>query len=296
MDDAPAVIRARNRRQAMDWSLVLASQEIPTTIERAEDHGWVLLVLPSDFERAVAHIRQFEKENRGATWRRQLELPAEAFHSGGLFPAVLLVALYVLTASQVPALQILGEMNSAAVRAGEWWRLFSAMLLHADLAHLIANATMGFLLFGLAMAHYGPGGGLLASWLAGAAGNLLGLALYPEPHRSVGASGAVMGALGLIAIHSVSHWRNHSVGGDYAVRTALGGVLLFVLLGMDPGTDVLAHLGGFLGGLLIGGALVLLPKGVLNHPAFDRTCAGALTLALLLTTALALTSNSPFTR
>ncbi len=37
--------------------------------------------------------------------------------------------------------------------------------------------------------------------------------------------------------------------------------MLFVLMGLTPGTDVLAHLGGFVSGLLIGILLGCLPSG-----------------------------------
>jgi len=38
-----------------------------------------------------------------------------------------------------------------------------------------------------------------------------------------------------------------------------GGVMLFVLLALSPGTDIMAHLGGFAGGLLLGALLSLVP-------------------------------------
>jgi membrane associated rhomboid family serine protease len=36
--------------------------------------------------------------------------------------------------------------------------------------------------------------------------------------------------------------------------------MLFVLLGLNPGTDVVAHFGGFVSGLLLGSLLALAPK------------------------------------
>ena len=48
-----------------------------------------------------------------------------------------------------------GLMDSAAVSKGAWWRLFTAILLHNDLGHLMANMTIGFVVLGLAMARYG---------------------------------------------------------------------------------------------------------------------------------------------
>lgn len=42
----------------MDWSLVLASQDIAATIIQADPEGWGLQVPPEDYQRAVAAIRQ----------------------------------------------------------------------------------------------------------------------------------------------------------------------------------------------------------------------------------------------
>ena len=63
-DFSNSVIPARNRRQAMDWSLVLLSQGIECVIERSAD-GWTLLVEPQDRSRALATLRQYQIENRG---------------------------------------------------------------------------------------------------------------------------------------------------------------------------------------------------------------------------------------
>src|SRR5439155_16880290 len=48
-DSAQGVILARNRRQAMDWSLVLISQGIESVVEPSED-AWMLQVQPPDHD------------------------------------------------------------------------------------------------------------------------------------------------------------------------------------------------------------------------------------------------------
>jgi len=59
-------ISARSRAQAMDWSLVLISQGIDSTIDQAENGaGWGLLVAAENYQNAVAAIRQYAIENRG---------------------------------------------------------------------------------------------------------------------------------------------------------------------------------------------------------------------------------------
>ena len=69
-----------------------------------------------------------------------------------------------------------------------------------------------------------------------------------------------MGCLGLLAVQSFSLWRQTPHAGKYILSGIFGGVMLFVLLGLTPGTDVLAHAGGFATGLLLGGLLTLIPE------------------------------------
>ncbi len=264
------VISAHSERQAMDWSLVLASQDIPTAIERSAENRWALIVNPADRDRALEAIHQFRLENRGWVWRQQLPWSGLTFHWGGLFWCLLLVAIYRISVIDFPGIQSAWVFSSEEVRAGEWWRLFTAVLLHGDLAHLFFNVTTGFVLFGLAMARFGPGCALLASYLAGVAGYLAGLEIYRGPYHGLGASGMVMGALGLITMQTLPRWRRGRAGFRYFARGALAGILLFVLLGTSPKSDVVAHVGGFVAGGVIGGLLLLLPDRVLQSNALAR--------------------------
>ena len=143
---------------------------------------------------------------------------------------------------------------------GQWWRLFTAMWLHADLAHLATNAALGLVLLGLAMGRYGTGAGLLAAYLAGAGGNLVAGLLSLQTHRSLGSSGMVMGSLGLLAVQSVPLWRKTPHAAKFILSGLFGGSMLFALLALTPGSDVVAHLGGFVCGLLLGILLSLVPE------------------------------------
>ncbi len=259
METEAAIIPARSQQQAMDWSLVLLSQGIETTIEpAAEDHGWRLLVERPDYPRALQAIRQYRAENRRRPWVQELPWSGLIFDWRSVLWFLLLIGFYALSAFHT-AYERAGIMDSHAVRAGEWWRLFTAVMLHANVAHLAANVTTGIILLGLAMGGLGPGLALLAAYLAGAAGNLAGLFLYPEPHRGLGASGMVMGALGLLTAQSLTLWRAGATARQLVVRGLLGGFLLLVLLGLNPDADVIAHVAGFIAGLFLGGVIALLP-------------------------------------
>ena len=79
----------------------------------------------------------------------------------------------------------------------------------------------------------------------------------------------VMGALGLLAAQSLPLWRQHPRAGRLALTSALAGLMLFVLLGLDPSTDVVAHAGGFVAGGLLGGLLALVPPARLQRAATE---------------------------
>lgn len=270
----------------MDWSLVLVSQGIETIIERDSGTGhWGLVVSQPDYPRAVGALRQYCHENRHRVWRREVPGTGLIFDARALVWIVVLVFVYALDDASGGRLREHGLMDSAAIYDGAWWRLFTATQLHGDLVHLATNATTGFLLLGLVMGAFGTGWGLLAAFLAGVGGNLAGLVLLPETHRSLGASGMVMGALGILTGESVAVLREGVAPRRVIGRALAGGFLLLVLWGFspDPRTDVVAHVGGFLGGIAIGGVMSWLPAGWLRSVRLNLL-AGAAVAALVTVT------------
>lgn len=282
-------IAARSRRQAMEWSLVLASQDIrPVIAPPDEGHPWGLLVDPSDYDRAMAAIHQYRLENRGWSWRRELPGGVVEIHSGAVFWCILLAFWHWATTFVAPGLNAEGRMDSAAVRNGEWYRIFTAILLHADLAHLMANLTFGVLVLGFSMARFGPGPTLLVAFLAGGIGNITGLAFYSHPYTGLGSSGMMMGALGILCTHSIGLWRKNPKAARYILSGVFAGFLIFVLFGLDPSSDVLAHFGGFAAGVAGGAVLSGLPAPVVQSKALNAVCLVALFGLLLQTWGLAL--------
>jgi membrane associated rhomboid family serine protease len=264
----------------MDWGLVLTSQNIEAVIDRS-DQGWSLLVEGGDYEPALAVLRQYQVENQGWRWKQQLPGSGLIFHSGALVWVGAMAAFYYWTMVAFPGLQSAGMMVPARVEAGQWWRLFTAITLHENLPHLAANLLTGGLLMGLVMARYGCGVAMLAAFLAGGAGNCADLAVYPGTGQSLGASGMVMGALGLLSVHSFSFWRKFPAARHLMARGAAAGFLILVLMGFAPGVDMVAHVGGFLAGALFGLALNAIRPATLQSGAAN--VASSLALAALVT-------------
>ena len=270
MENQSARIPVRSRRQAMDWSLVLVSQGIETTIDPpANELGWGLLIRNEDHARASETLEKYRAENRGWNWAQQRVAAGLVFDWTSVMWVVLLAFCYWMQTRQ-PAFEDAGILDSAAVKSGEWWRIFTAVMLHADLKHLTMNCSTGLLLLGLTMGFYGTGTGLLAAFLAGAGGNLAGLWIY-EKHLGLGASGMVLGALGLLAAQWFVVARKNPRAGKFILAGISGGLLLFVLFGVSTSsqTDMIAHAGGFGTGLLLSGILAFVPEKLRRNSALN---------------------------
>jgi membrane associated rhomboid family serine protease len=241
----------------MDWSLVLASQGIEHAIDGPDGMGWGLLVAPPDHAAARTAIQLYRRDNRRWRWRNPISTNGPIFDGVGLAWVVLTVVFYGLSVTRA-GFRDAGILNGSAVAVGEWWRLFTATLLHADAMHLATNALFGFILLGFAAGCYGTGLGLLAAFLAGVVGNWMSWALHGNSMLGLGASGVVMGALGLVAVHSIAHLNKTPGAARLFLGGLAGGVMLFTLLGLSPGTDTIAHMGGFVAGMAIGACLALL--------------------------------------
>lgn len=264
----------------MDWSLVLVSQDIETAVDWSEESGWGLIVSQCDYEKARHAIRQYRAENRHWPWRQKVFREHVLFDWGSLAWVGLISAFYWLSVNSAN-LRAAGLMDSVAVSRGQWWRLFTAIFLHANLGHLASNAGIGFILLGLGMGRYGTGIGLLAALMTGVGGNVTTW-LIDKNHLSLGASGMVMGALGLLAAQPITGWRKNPVTLKVLISGVAAGIMLFVFMGLSPQSDVMAHFGGFASGLLVGIVLAQFPRLAQNTAA--NILSGAIFCVLVILT------------
>ena len=122
--------------------------------------------------------------------------------------------------------------------AGEWWRAVTALGLHADLGHIGSNLVAGSL-FGFFLAEI-LGGGL--AWLmilaAGAAGNAINALIQPATHTSIGASTAVFGAVGLIAVLALRYRPRRWRRGLRRWAPLAAGIMLLAFLGTEGSASI----------------------------------------------------------
>lgn len=140
---------------------------------------------------------------------------------------------------------------------GEWWRPFTALFLHADLAHLFGNLAGGIVFAGLVARSIGPALGWLLILGCGTIGNaLVSRMTYPNSFISLGASTAVFAALGILCgtgVAEVFYERVRMPWMRILAPLFAGLVILGWLGGNNSGnTDVLGHVFGFGSGVVAG--------------------------------------------
>jgi membrane associated rhomboid family serine protease len=163
-----------------------------------------------------------------------------------------------------------GTASSRVIMAGQWWRAFTALTLHADLGHLGSNLASGLVCAAFLLPIFGAGWTWLFIVLAGAAGNWLNAWGYRAvEHLSIGASTSVFAALGLLvaaqcALRALA-LRTIRVR-EFLLPIGAGlGLLAYLGVG-DQQTDYMAHFFGFLAGVPFGVAGVWLRLGSRTPP------------------------------
>ena len=135
---------------------------------------------------------------------------------------------------------------------GEWYRLFTAMFVHFGVAHFFAN-LMGLVVFGTRVERYFGRVALCVIYiLSGLLGSVF--SLYFTRGYAAGASGAIYGLIGAIFAYTRMTGRAIELMNWYIMFMFIGvGIAMGV---MTPNIDNFGHLGGLVGGLAIGAAMV----------------------------------------
>ena len=254
MDDDPpwiAVFSSGASGACDECALLLESVGIAALATRGPG-GCELRVAEADVPRALLELARYLLENRAAPRAAPPTLHGGAVASAAAYVALLLL---VAAASGHAALGFdwygRGALDGVQLRAGEAWRALTALMLHADLAHLAANAGFGALFGGLAARLYGAGVGWLLVLVAATLANFLNGVWMPAGRASIGASSAVFAALGAVAVF---RWPAAARRTRLAWRGAslAAALVLLALLGTgDAHTDIAAHALGFAAGLVL---------------------------------------------
>ena len=160
---------------------------------------------------------------------------------------------FYLAALVIPNLQenlflvdraILYDGQIHGVATGEYWRILTVALTHGGIAHLFLNMYALLLLGNTLETALGRNKFLIIFVVSQIGASLASLYSNPENQPSVGASGAIFGLFGAMAVLTKKYgFSDKSIYAIIGINFAIGFIL--------PGIDWQAHLGGLISGVLV---------------------------------------------
>lgn len=145
----------------------------------------------------------------------------------------------------------LGAKVNPLIGLGEYWRLLTAMFLHADIMHLVFN-MLALYIFGRDIERFfGKKKFLLIYFVSGLVGSAASFVLVEG--MSVGASGAIFGLMGanlyLYKLNPMVYKRIY--GRDMIILIVVNLVIGLI----RPNIDMAGHIGGLIGGFVVASAV-----------------------------------------
>jgi rhomboid protease GluP len=162
-----------------------------------------------------------------------------------------------------------GMKVNELIANGQFWRLFTPMLLHGSIMHIGFN-MYALYLFGRRLERYfGHWRFFVLYIISGFAGNVISMMFTESP--SLGASTAIFGLLGA---QGVFIYQNRALFGNQT-RQALQSIILVafinLMIGLSPGIDNWGHIGGLVAGVIFTwlGGPVLAPSGAYPYARLE---------------------------
>ena len=232
-------------------SLVLSAVGIDHLLD---ERSHQLLVADQDVDAAEFHLHAYRTENRNWPPPPPTRQKLHPHTPPTLLMMSMLALFFVHTGPWSAASRWFarGAIDSVAILDhGEWWRLVTALTLHADLVHLTGNCLIGSLMIHLLGKVLGYGLSWLLLILTGLTGNLLNVMLHQQPHISVGLSTSVFAAIGIFTGLQLARCKTHP-GKEILLPLGAGLGLLAFLGSEGVRTDLGAHFFGFISGSCCG--------------------------------------------
>lgn len=139
------------------------------------------------------------------------------------------------------------------VAEGQWYRLLTSMFLHGSIIHILSNGLSLWWIGGPLEAALGRARYLALYFVSGLAGSALTYLLADPRQGSLGASGAIFGIFGAMAV--LMRRQRY----DMRPMIAILVINLIITFGWS-GIAWQAHVGGLVAGAVIGAAMVYAPR------------------------------------
>ncbi|KAL2650765.1 hypothetical protein R1flu_018893 [Riccia fluitans] len=159
------------------------------------------------------------------------------------------ILVFVAQGATQGKLMLLGAKVNSLIDKGQFWRLLTPAVLHANVFHLFVNSYSLNSVGPPVEAFAGPKRFLAVYMISALSSTTLSYCLCKSP--SVGASGAIFGLVGCLAVFLLRH-RNMMPGGQQSLKQVGRIIILNMVLGLGSGgIDNWSHFGGLLGGAAV---------------------------------------------
>lgn len=159
----------------------------------------------------------------------------------------------------------LGAVIPEAVFAGEWWRIISANFMHINLTHLLMNMVGLYWLGRFVESSLGTSRFLIVYAISGIGCMLtvasLAVLTDAPPIVFIGASGAIMGLLGVMGAVLLRGWRREKARIAGRELRWIGVLVIFQIIFdlLNPEVSLIGHLSGLIFGFTTGCFLAVTP-------------------------------------
>lgn len=143
-----------------------------------------------------------------------------------------------------------GGMARPEVQAGQYWRLFSSLFVHAGIMHLASNVFMLFLIRNHLAKILSPITVVACYLFGGLCASLASVSFYVNT-VSVGASGAVLALCGMLIIFAARKMYEEEENSE-VLKMALIVSVFSIVMGLGADSDNAAHIAGVASGLILG--------------------------------------------
>ena len=199
-------------------------------------------------------------------WATQQQIYKRAYITIALL--AINIIIFLLSNTAMKGLYEKGAMITEIVlRDGQYYRLFSAMFLHADPQHLFNNMIMLALGGAIVENYTGHAFYFFLYMLSGLFGNMISMAheiFYDLSWVSLGASGAIMGLVGFVIVWILVNRRSFVRSKSLIIRLLLLGIFVINACFFQENANTAAHLGGLLTGAVLGVINIVLLKNNKN--------------------------------
>lgn len=235
-----------------DESIELLYPNLAAAVKKPEDPKQELIKL-------TRHIEEVQMKQRRQILKKEIKLPKVTAILCGIMILLFIIVSFIAANSQtmVGATVAMGALyKQSVIAAYEYWRIFTAGFIHADIFSLILNVLILMQIGFVCEKLYKPWQYIFIFVISTVVGNLFML-IGNANQIAMGAGAGILGIFGAFIVNLYENGTlKHPVMRSMLIR--MGFICMIDVLA--PGISILGYIGGLLGGAFVAFSISEIPK------------------------------------